>query len=948
MRHPKHGKKGWLSAFSRPRRFIRHNNRAMTYAQTPPTAALGAGFVNVTVGKGGTAAGFDYATVTAADVASQGGADTAGGWYISIDSSYTDSTTADNVIQQQNNTWLFPNKRVPLNGTLTINNAGLNLKGQLHTLRIEGGAFNKIFIDASVGAGQGSNHNISDITFVGTYINDAGSPDFGIEFKNGGSNNYIQQTEFVACRFDDYQNSNGTGFLTWQGTANSGFGGMVFTGCTYSGLATTGSQTMVLIPAGSTMGTVLSWDGSAVLGINGATPNTIVGINSLSAAGAGTVRIGQIVFTSGSYFEIHDPGGGGNVTTAVVFPPTSDTAQCKMNIVFDNNNFNVSSSAAFTFGNVTNTYWKAHAANGISSITINLGQTQASAVVIGNLGTLSADYVPQVFDPTSQLGAGKYQANNLPYVTVGPDEYGWAFGPLVNPTSTTSGIQEALNYVSAAGGGTVYISPVTLLGAAAGAYTVTTTITVPTNCCLKSDMWGGGEFGPHLNAPGSYISPSGTGFSVFGGSTNGTVLYIGSNTVTTVSNAGIEGIAILSAIASANLSNVVQMSGARNCFVRRCCIASTATNVNAIQHDGWGSPAVTPTVGNGEHCKFENSYFAGDNAIQIGISGEFGKPNDSVWEDIDFDGYLSGLTTGSSPTISAGHQGLLLVEGGQIQFRNMYCRTQPTGSGVQVKISGGNSQWYGGEQDTTSSGSNMWSMGGGNMYMFGGSWTAGKIVQSGGTLAAIGFKFTGTCTLTLSGSAVFTADASTIFSGLTLAGSAGTAVLPNVSPANGTGNYTSWFGSFTFTGTLVFNNGGGATTQYVLNKSAAATASTTLVMAGFALSVTPLLTGKLRITFTGVAQTATGTAAVGILPAYGTPSGSAPSNGAAPTGTTVGTQLTVTMAGTAKNSYTGRTIIISGLTVGTSYWIDLQYNTTVGADSATLASFDCIIEEIPY
>jgi hypothetical protein len=101
---------------------------------------------------------------------------------------------------------------------------------------------------------------------------------------------------------------------------------------------------------------------------------------------------------------------------------------------------------------------------------------------------------------------------------------------------------------------------------------------------------------------------------------------------------------------------------------------------------------------------------------------------------------------------------------------------------------------------------------------------------------------------------------------------------------------------------------------------------------------TPILTGKLKITFSGFLRCGSSTGSRTRL-VYGT--GAAPANGAAYTGTQIGID---TIALTVIDHIT-RVFIVSGLTLNTQYWFDLPLcvNTT---GAGTLNAFSIVIEEI--
>lgn len=126
----------------------------------------------------------------------------------------------------------------------------------------------------------------------------------------------------------------------------------------------------------------------------------------------------------------------------------------------------------------------------------------------------------------------------------------------------------------------------------------------------------------------------------------------------------------------------------------------------------------------------------------------------------------------------------------------------------------------------------------------------------------------------------------------------------------------------------------------------ATTVSTSAVMAGLAVAATPSTSGKLLVIISGVAGTQTGAVVCTVSARYGT--GTAPTNGAAVTGTASpqGTvQCRAPAAATTPATPFTLMFVVSGLTIGTAYWFDLTYQTSNGADAAVLGSLSFAIIE---
>jgi hypothetical protein len=125
-----------------------------------------------------------------------------------------------------------------------------------------------------------------------------------------------------------------------------------------------------------------------------------------------------------------------------------------------------------------------------------------------------------------------------------------------------------------------------------------------------------------------------------------------------------------------------------------------------------------------------------------------------------------------------------------------------------------------------------------------------------------------------------------------------------------------------------------ATTPPVAGANPTGTTSTTGVMMGLAISFTPTSSGRVMIFLSGnLSNTAVATDTVQIV--YGT--GTAPLNGVAPTGT----QLTGVREGTI--SVGGYFVpvcavgMVTGLSPGTTYWIDALLATSNASGTATIA-----------
>jgi hypothetical protein len=127
--------------------------------------------------------------------------------------------------------------------------------------------------------------------------------------------------------------------------------------------------------------------------------------------------------------------------------------------------------------------------------------------------------------------------------------------------------------------------------------------------------------------------------------------------------------------------------------------------------------------------------------------------------------------------------------------------------------------------------------------------------------------------------------------------------------------------------------------------------STSGAMAGLgqaaagALLYTPTLTGNIMVILAGLARTITAVAPVIITPKYGQTA--APAFNAAPTGTTWGPAGPFGIESPAAGWGVGFTANgrITGLTINSQTWIDLEVATGTAADAAEISSLTALIWE---
>lgn len=113
-------------------------------------------------------------------------------------------------------------------------------------------------------------------------------------------------------------------------------------------------------------------------------------------------------------------------------------------------------------------------------------------------------------------------------------------------------------------------------------------------------------------------------------------------------------------------------------------------------------------------------------------------------------------------------------------------------------------------------------------------------------------------------------------------------------------------------------------------------------MMGLALAVTPALTGNVKLTISGSMANNTINDGAAAQSRYGT--GSAPANGDALTGTAAGAVKTFTSLIAADRHGFTCVVYLTGLTLGTAYWVDLSLKAITGG-TANLFDLDMVAEE---
>ena len=105
------------------------------------------------------------------------------------------------------------------------------------------------------------------------------------------------------------------------------------------------------------------------------------------------------------------------------------------------------------------------------------------------------------------------------------------------------------------------------------------------------------------------------------------------------------------------------------------------------------------------------------------------------------------------------------------------------------------------------------------------------------------------------------------------------------------------------------------------------------VQMGLAVAFTPTRSGKVYVTLSGSLSNNTATDGGRVQLGYGT--GTAPVNGAAATGTACGPRVIGSPSGTNNQQFTfAVSCMITGLTVGTAYWLDARVAAITGGTAA--------------
>ena len=121
---------------------------------------------------------------------------------------------------------------------------------------------------------------------------------------------------------------------------------------------------------------------------------------------------------------------------------------------------------------------------------------------------------------------------------------------------------------------------------------------------------------------------------------------------------------------------------------------------------------------------------------------------------------------------------------------------------------------------------------------------------------------------------------------------------------------------------------GGATSTKLVSAPTAANSTASGTMQGLAGAITPIRTGKVLVSISGTITSTSTTAGTGLLVQGSYGAGAAPTNNAALAGTQVGAVQAFSLTNTAAAAgdvQWGFNVqyLITGLTLGTTYWLDL-------------------------
>lgn len=131
----------------------------------------------------------------------------------------------------------------------------------------------------------------------------------------------------------------------------------------------------------------------------------------------------------------------------------------------------------------------------------------------------------------------------------------------------------------------------------------------------------------------------------------------------------------------------------------------------------------------------------------------------------------------------------------------------------------------------------------------------------------------------------------------------------------------------------------GATTQQSPANPTGTTSGTGVMMGlGSSCTITPARGTKVVLIFDGYQSNSTANGGVASTIRYGT--GTAPTNGAALTGTAVGSGVASQLGGASSLAPFSNVAVVTGLSIGTAYWFDVGVS-TLGSGTASVGNVNC-------
>jgi hypothetical protein len=301
----------------------------------------------------------------------------------------------------------------------------------------------------------------------------------------------------------------------------------------------------------------------------------------------------------------------------------------------------------------------------------------------------------------------------LPTVVVtpggGPGGDGGDYGSQT-PGTQTNGIQEAINYISQQGGGTVWLNPT-------GVFNYSAQIIIPPYVSIQSDMRAGES------------QPAGTGYPV---------LVLGKSYLNFTGPSTVQDTILIKKACMVSLKGIVAVAnvpGLRSVF--RITSSSGVTEYNCA----WitNQPNVIAKLVDGAFSTYSEAnadyscFLSGAPALQIGLADEHNHANDSVHYSLMAEGPWNG-TTFQTPANTAV---VNIVLGSNHTFVNFYSRgdTWTNPGAYQFIIAAGAVVMIGGEQYAVHAEAGLWSLVGGRIFVLPGtSVNVGTINIAGGIL----------------------------------------------------------------------------------------------------------------------------------------------------------------------------------------------------------------------